>query len=57
MADASGRDLTQFFRWYEQAGTPEVVGRGQLRRARHRLQADVAQTMPPTPASASRSRC
>jgi aminopeptidase N len=25
MADASGRDMTQFFRWYEQAGTPEVV--------------------------------
>jgi aminopeptidase N len=25
MADASGRDLTQFFRWYEQAGTPRVL--------------------------------
>jgi aminopeptidase N len=25
MSEASGRDLTQFFRWYEQAGTPEVV--------------------------------
>jgi aminopeptidase N len=24
MADASGRDLTQFFKWYEQAGTPHV---------------------------------
>ena len=24
MADASGRDLSQFFRWYEQAGTPRV---------------------------------
>ncbi len=24
MADASGRDLSQFFRWYEQAGTPTV---------------------------------
>ncbi len=24
MADASGRDLIQFFRWYEQAGTPHV---------------------------------
>ena len=23
MADASGRDLAQFFRWYEQAGTPD----------------------------------
>ena len=24
-ADVSGRDLTQFMRWYTQAGTPEVV--------------------------------
>ena len=24
MADASGRDLAQFFKWYEQAGTPGV---------------------------------
>ena len=27
-ADASGRDLTQFMRWYNQAGTPEVTTRG-----------------------------
>jgi aminopeptidase N len=25
MADASGRDMGQFFRWYEQAGTPQVI--------------------------------
>jgi len=25
MADASGRDMSQFFRWYEQSGTPELV--------------------------------
>ena len=25
MADASGRDLSQFFSWYEQAGTPQVI--------------------------------
>jgi aminopeptidase N len=25
MADASGRSFDQFFRWYEQAGTPEVT--------------------------------
>ncbi len=24
-ADASGRDMTQFMRWYSQAGTPEVT--------------------------------
>ena len=28
MADASGRDFKQFFRWYEQAGTPKVTVRG-----------------------------
>ena len=28
MADASGRDLKQFFTWYEQAGTPRLNVRG-----------------------------
>ncbi len=28
MADASGADLTQFMRWYEQAGTPRLSARG-----------------------------
>ena len=28
MSEATGRDLEQFFRWYEQAGTPEVVAEG-----------------------------
>jgi aminopeptidase N len=28
MSEASGRDLSQFFRWYEQAGTPEVKAEG-----------------------------
>ena len=28
MAEASGRDLTQFFAWYEQAGTPQVIAEG-----------------------------
>jgi aminopeptidase N len=28
MADASGRDMRQFFRWYEQSGTPQVVVSG-----------------------------
>ena len=26
-AEASGRDLGQFFAWYEQAGTPRAQGR------------------------------
>jgi aminopeptidase N len=28
MSEASRRDLTRFFRWYEQAGTPEVKAEG-----------------------------
>ena len=28
MADASGRHLGQFFTWYEQAGTPQVIAEG-----------------------------
>ncbi|HUN92883.1 MAG TPA: aminopeptidase N [Burkholderiaceae bacterium] len=28
MGDASGRDLAQFKRWYEQSGTPRVAARG-----------------------------
>ena len=31
MADASGRDLGQFMRWYAQAGTPELKVRRRLR--------------------------
>jgi aminopeptidase N len=29
MADASGRDMTQFFLWYKQAGTPTLKAAGQ----------------------------
>ena len=56
-ADASGRDLTQFMRWYSQAGTPEVVATAPLRcegqdlPARHR-----AERRRRRPASRSRSR-
>ena len=30
MADANGVDLTQFERWYTQAGTPQVGNRRQI---------------------------
>src|SRR5437660_1397358 len=33
-ADVSGRDLTQFMRWYSQAGTPEVTVNGTFDAAR-----------------------
>jgi aminopeptidase N len=41
-ADASQRDLTQFMRWYSQAGTPEVTTRGTYTLS-------CTQTVPPTP--------
>jgi aminopeptidase N len=48
-ADVSKRDMTQFMRWYSQAGTPDVkVAPHYDSRARtYRL--DITQTVPPTP--------
>ena len=49
-ADVSGRDLTQFMRWYSQAGTPEVVGvAATTTPARRPIALDLAQVIPPTP--------
>ncbi len=48
-ADASGRDLTQFMRWYSQAGTPEVTTRGHYDAARRTYTLSCTQTVPPTP--------
>jgi aminopeptidase N len=48
-ADAGGRNLTQFMRWYNQSGTPEVTitTNYDAKTAAYRL--DLAQTIPPTP--------
>ena len=48
-ADVSGRDLTQFMRWYSQAGTPElrVSATHDARAKTYRL--DVTQSVRPTP--------
>jgi len=48
-ADVSGRDMTQFMRWYSQAGTPhiKVAPHYDSREKTYRL--DMAQTIPPTP--------
>jgi aminopeptidase N len=48
-ADVSGRDMTQFMRWYAQAGTPEVkvAPHYDARAKTYRL--DIAQATPPTP--------
>jgi aminopeptidase N len=48
-ADASGRDMTQFMRWYSQAGTPEVKVTGRFDPARKTYTLDVKQSVPPTP--------
>ncbi len=47
MADATGRDLGQFRRWYEQAGTPRISVRAA--EANGRLAVTLGQTVPPTP--------
>ena len=48
-ADASGRDFTQFMRWYSQAGTPEVTANGRYDPAAKSYRLDLAQTLAPTP--------
>jgi aminopeptidase N len=48
-ADASGRDFSQFMRWYSQAGTPEVVASGSYDARAQTYRLDLAQTVPPTP--------
>ncbi|MDG3042395.1 aminopeptidase N [Roseicyclus marinus] len=45
--DVTGRDLSQFKRWYTQAGTPRVAAHWQV--ADGRLHLRLSQTVPPTP--------
>ncbi len=47
MEAASGRDLTQFRRWYDQAGTPKIVV--QTVADGGRVTVTLTQTVPPTP--------
>lgn len=49
MADANGRDLAQFERWYSQAGTPVVTASGEYDAAAQRYVLTLAQRCPPTP--------
>jgi aminopeptidase N len=48
-ADASGRDLTQFMRWYAQAGTPEVIASGHYDARAKTYRLELAQVLQPTP--------
>jgi aminopeptidase N len=48
-AEASGRDLTRFFRWYVQAGTPQVTARSRYDTTARTLTLDLEQRTAPTP--------
>jgi len=49
MSDASGQDLTQFMRWYSQAGTPQLRVRGEYLSEEKRYRLHFTQSCPPTP--------
>jgi len=49
MADANGADLSQFRRWYGQAGTPELAVTGSYDPAVRTYTLEVRQSCPPTP--------
>jgi aminopeptidase N len=48
-ADASGRDFTQFMRWYSQAGTPEIVVQANHDASAGTCTLEITQVVPPTP--------
>jgi aminopeptidase N len=49
MSKVSGRDLTQFFRWYEQAGTPTLTVKTKYDSAAGAFTVSLAQETKPTP--------
>jgi aminopeptidase N len=49
MQDASGIDLSQFKRWYDQAGTPVLEVSGEYDATAKRYTLNVKQSCPPTP--------
>jgi len=49
MQDASGIDLTQFKRWYDQAGTPRLDVHDRYDAGAHTYELVVKQSCPPTP--------
>ena len=49
LADANGADLSQFKRWYHQAGTPELTVSDAYDPAARRYTLTVRQSCPPTP--------
>jgi aminopeptidase N len=53
-AEASGRDMTQFMRWYSQAGTPEVTVATRYDAVRKTFALICRQSVPPTPGQPSK---
>lgn len=49
--DATGRDLEHFSRWYEQAGTPELICQLTYDKKKKHAVLDLEQVTPPTPDS------
>lgn len=54
MADANGRDLTQFERWYSQAGTPRVQVKTQYDASAKTYSITMTQSCPATPGQAEK---
>jgi len=54
MEDASGKDLTQFRRWYSQAGTPRLTVTGVYEAESERYTLSVKQSCPVTPGQESK---
>jgi aminopeptidase N len=48
-ADASGQDLSPFFAWYEQAGTPKLTLKQSYDAEAKALELELSQATPPTP--------
>ena len=49
LADASGKDLTQFKRWYSQAGTPRLQVTDEYNKDTQEYSLHIKQSCPPTP--------
>jgi aminopeptidase N len=54
MEDASGRDLTQFRRWYKQSGTPQLAVTSRYDAAARTFTLDFSQSCPATPGQAQK---
>ncbi|MDO3382508.1 aminopeptidase N [Gilvimarinus algae] len=54
MEDASGRDLTQFKRWYNQAGTPRLSVTDEYDQEQRRYSLTIRQSTPATPECAEK---